>query len=243
MTNTRPRMTGSAPKADITEIFSSVQGEGIFVGAKQIFVRFKNCNLNCAYCDEPRGATAKRYSAPELMAEVSSLNKARGPHHSVSFTGGEPLLYADFMMSPLAMLKKAGLRSYLETNGTLPEELVKVVELFDIIAMDFKLPSSTGEGEFWDEHYEFLKISSGRKVFVKLVVTPVTAEEDIKRSVDIIKSVDEDIPLILQPATSRGVLENRIDNDTIRSFLDICSRSRLTDVRVIPQVHKILGMK
>jgi organic radical activating enzyme len=230
-------------KADIAEIFSSVQGEGIFVGAKQIFVRFSKCNMNCAYCDEPRSRKAKSYSASGLMTEIRRLNKKSGPHHSVSFTGGEPLLYADFLRDPLELLKEEGLRSYLETNGTLPEELAKIIGLLDIIAMDIKLPSSTGEREFWVEHYEFLKIASAKKVFAKLVVTANTVAEDIQRSVELIKSVDESIPLILQPATAINPLENRIDSQTIMSFLDICSKNRLDDVRVIPQVHKILGIK
>jgi 7-carboxy-7-deazaguanine synthase len=230
-------------KADITEIFYSVQGEGIFVGAKQIFVRFRKCNLNCSYCDESRSRPAKTYSAVKLVSEIKRLNKSKGPHHSVSFTGGEPLLYSDFLKDPLKALKKNSLRSYLETNGTLPDELAKVVEFVDIIAMDLKLPSSTGEGEFWSEHYEFLKIASGKRVFVKLVVTPNTEEEDIYRAVDLVKSVDESVPVILQPATAISALDNRIDNKTISTFLNICTRNKLDDVRVIPQVHKILGIK
>ena len=231
------------PKADITEIFSSVQGEGIFVGAKQVFVRFKACNLNCAYCDESRTRPAKKYSAQELVSAIKRLNRTSGPHHSVSFTGGEPLLYADFLKVPLRALKKEGLRAYLETNGTLPDELAKVIDLVDIVAMDFKLPSSTGEGEFWGEHYEFLKIACAKKVFVKLVVTANTDEDDIHRSVELLKSVDESIPVILQPATAVKPFDNRIDGDTISRFLKICARNKLEDVRVIPQVHKILGIK
>ena len=37
--------------AIIKEIFSSIQGEGPYIGEKQLFIRFCGCNLNCAYCD------------------------------------------------------------------------------------------------------------------------------------------------------------------------------------------------
>ena len=36
---------------NIKEIFSSIQGEGPYVGEKHVFVRFCKCNLACKYCD------------------------------------------------------------------------------------------------------------------------------------------------------------------------------------------------
>ena len=88
-------------KAEITEIFSSIQGEGVFLGAKQIFVRFEKCNLNCVFCDESRDLGVNEYSPLELLKEVRALDASDGPHHSVSFTGGEPLLYWDFLKARL----------------------------------------------------------------------------------------------------------------------------------------------
>ena len=85
-----------AVKAEVSDIFSSVQGEGIFVGAKQIFVRFRQCNLACSFCDEPWQKEAKSYSSLELMTEVKYLDLNKGPHHSISLTGGEPLMYGFF---------------------------------------------------------------------------------------------------------------------------------------------------
>src|SRR3989338_2952394 len=95
----------SAKKGCVVDIFSSIQGEGIFLGARQIFVRFKDCNLNCAFCDEPRDMVAKEYAASELISLVKSLEKENGPHHSISLTGGEPLLYAEFLKEFCALLK------------------------------------------------------------------------------------------------------------------------------------------
>ncbi|MDX9694125.1 MAG: 7-carboxy-7-deazaguanine synthase QueE, partial [Methanothermobacter sp.] len=40
-------------RAPIMEVFSSIQGEGLLVGCRQIFIRFAGCNLNCKYCDTP----------------------------------------------------------------------------------------------------------------------------------------------------------------------------------------------
>ncbi|PLX95348.1 MAG: 7-carboxy-7-deazaguanine synthase QueE, partial [Desulfuromonas sp.] len=35
------------------ELFSSIQGEGVFLGERQAFLRLAGCNLDCAYCDTP----------------------------------------------------------------------------------------------------------------------------------------------------------------------------------------------
>lgn len=231
-------------KADITEIFSSIQGEGIFLGARQIFVRFKECNLNCIYCDEmPRGLDPKEYDIPRLMSKIRSLEESKGPHHSVALTGGEPLLYTDFLKEFLKSLRKGNFKSYLETNGILPRELEKVINLVDIIAMDFKLPSSTGERAYWKEHLKFLKTAVKKIVFVKAVVTPATKGEDIEKAVRLMKKVKEDIPFILQPATPVRKGDEEVNKRRLLEFLEIATKNNFENIRVIPQIHKILNMK
>lgn len=253
-------------KAEITDLFSSIQGEGVFVGAKQIFARFRQCNLACVYCDEPWGnfspernpaRPAKRdwvrdepwkrepraLSALELLTEIRFLDQQRGPHHSVSLTGGEPLMYTDFLKVFLKLLRKEKRKVYLETNGTMPEALGEVIDLVDIVAMDFKLPSSTGQRAYWDEHFDFLKIAAKKNAFVKVVVTPQTTKEDIERSIDILKRLKKDIPFIIQPATPLVSGEKPVESGRLLEFLEIGARNAVDGIRVIPQVHKMLGVK
>jgi organic radical activating enzyme len=230
-------------EAGITDIFSSVQGEGIFVGAKQIFVRFQRCNLNCVFCDERKDAEGRIYTPASLMEEIGSLEDAKGMHHSVSLTGGEPLMYSDFLKAFLPLLRKKEKKSYLETNGTLPDELAGIIDLVDIVAMDFKLPSSTGERGFWDEHFEFLKIALKKNVFVKAVVTPSTTAADVEKAVGLIMRAGKNIPFILQPATPVKLDDKEISRETLLKFLEIGLRNDLDHIRVIPQVHKMLRMK
>lgn len=230
-------------KADVVDIFSSIQGEGIFIGAKQIFIRFKQCNLDCRFCDESRDIAPKNYSPLELLSEVKFLELSKGPHHSVSLTGGEPLLYADFLEQFLKLLKKEGLKSYLETNGTLPDNLSKIIDLVDIVAMDFKLPSSTGEKSFWNEHKKFLKISGKSKVFIKAVVTQKTTAQDVKKAISIIKAARQDTPFILQPATPVKPGDKDVDKNRLLKFLEMGSKSHLENIRIIPQIHKVLNIK
>ena len=230
-------------KAKIQEVFSSIQGEGIFVGAKQVFVRFRECNLQCAYCDEARGAPADILTPLELLGRVKLLDESNGPHHSVTLTGGEPLLYTEFLKVFLKILKKKKLKSYLETNGTLPYELMQIIDLVDIVAMDFKLPSSTLLKPFWKEHVEFLKVASKKKVFVKVLVTQNTEYSDIKKMVEIVKKIGGDIPLVLQPATALSLRAPMLDKERLLKFLEIGLKKGLDNIRIIPQVHKVLGLR
>ena len=233
----------NTPKAEITEIFSSVQGEGIFVGARQIFVRFKKCNMACEFCDTPNEGIVKEYSPEALTREIKALDKTKGPHHSVSLTGGEPLIYTEFLKSFLPLIKKEGFKLYLETNGTLPNELESVIDFIDIVAMDFKLPSSTGLGAYWKEHLEFLKIAVRKKVFVKSVVTTDTKKEDVEEAARLIRGVNKKIPFILQPATPVKNFDKRPAGNRLLEFLDIALKNEVENSRVIPQTHKISGVK
>ncbi|MCX5687522.1 MAG: 7-carboxy-7-deazaguanine synthase QueE, partial [Candidatus Omnitrophica bacterium] len=221
-------------KAKITEIFASIQGEGFYIGQAQTFVRFYGCNLSCGYCDERRKDKFKEYSPGSLIAAI-----IRKKNIVVTFTGGEPLLYADFLKEVFPQLKKKGFIIYLETNGILKNKLLEIIDFLDIISMDIKLPSSTGSKPYWKDHFDFLKASRGKKVFVKSVITDKTTAADIKKAVSMIEKIDKTVFFILQPAT----INNKIQKiKKAEEFLDLAG-SRLDNIRLIPQIHKILGVK
>jgi 7-carboxy-7-deazaguanine synthase len=219
----------------VSEIFESMQGEGIYLGERQIFVRLFGCNLKCSFCDT-QFYRFKQYQPRELVKELLSFGDI---YHSVSFTGGEPLLQKDFLKETLRLSRDAGFKNYLETNGTLPDELSGVIDLVDIVSMDFKLPSSTGEGDFWKEHRRFLEVSSSRDVFVKAVVSQSTTEEDIARAIEVISAVNPAVVLVLQPDSR---VEFPLVKKKIADFKDICTRNNIITC-IIPQVHKIAGVK
>ncbi len=224
-------------KAKISEIFHSIQGEGKYTGREQVFVRFFGCNMRCAWCDTPNatGDTAghcQEYGLEELLAEVRDL---RPGCHSVSLTGGEPLVQKDFIKGLLPSLEKEGMKSYLETNGVLDQCLAEIIAGVDIIAMDLKLPSSTKCRPYWEEHAAFLRVARQKEVFIKAVVSSDTDKEDIARSVELVAGVDPNIPLILQPnyfERKNGALDRCLD------YQDYC-RQYLTDVKVMSQMHKV----
>ncbi len=221
-------------RAKIIEIFSSIQGEGLYVGEEQIFLRFYGCNLNCSFCDERKKDFFLEYTSTEVVDKVLRENK-----RVISLTGGEPLMQADFLKEILPALKEKDLKIYLETNGTLKHEFLKIIEYIDIISMDIKLPSSISTGVYWKEHSDFLKEAIKKEAFVKTVITPSTVLSDIEKAIFLVKDIDKNIPFIIQPVSYNGSIEKI---DLLPSFFDRVN-SVLTTVKIVPQVHKILGVR
>ncbi|HIJ88318.1 MAG TPA: 7-carboxy-7-deazaguanine synthase QueE [Desulfuromonadales bacterium] len=241
----------------ISEIFSSIQGEGMLAGRRQIFVRLTECNLDCRYCDtdfvktdicrietKPGSGTFRNHQQPVTLQTLSALLHdwilhLPAAHHSISFTGGEPLLHADVLKEWFPEIRKI-LPIHLETNGTLPAALQQVKGCVDYISMDMKLPSTAGcTVQLWDLHALFLRECSGTNVSVKVVVGEDTTESEIAQVCELISAVDAALPLFLQPLS---LPDGRVGIAAASIFhLQELASSRLPDVRVMPQMHKLLG--
>ncbi|HZO88069.1 MAG TPA: 7-carboxy-7-deazaguanine synthase QueE [Chthonomonadaceae bacterium] len=249
--------------AHLVEVFSSIQGEGILVGHRQVFVRTYGCNLRCTYCDSPetlkesglppqcrvetQPGTWQFRCVPNPVAATDLTAIVRGylaePHHSVSITGGEPLLQARFLQRWLPDVRALGLKVFIETNGLLPDHLQRILPWVDYVSMDFKAPTATGlDAETtWTQHRKFLEAARAIQVYGKLVVTPATADFELDRVVAILSAVDPAIPLILQPVTPCG-FEPRPVAPARLIELHARAARHLAEVRVIPQTHKMLHL-
>ena len=243
----------------MVECFSSIQGEGVLVGLRQAFLRFSGCNLNCSFCDTPgmsdipsecllEQTPGKRdfakvsnpVTCEQIVALIASWTRGwPGIHHSISVTGGEPLLHGAHLRDWLPELRRL-LPIHLETNGTLPDALAPLMPYLDYIGMDIKLPSASGCPGLWEEHQRFLEISSQKNVYVKVVMDGSTQGWEIERSCELIAGVDRAIPLILQPMT---LPDGTISISALRTLeLQEIASTRLNEVRVIPQTHKFMGV-
>lgn len=211
-------------KVKISEIFESIQGEGLEVGRKHVFLRFTCCNLNCAYCDTDFSAK-KEYDVDELVKIIEKFDS-----DTLSLTGGEPLLEADFI---LKLAKKTNKKIYLETNGTLYEQLNKVIDCVDVISMDIKLKSATGQENRFLDNEKFLAIASKKKVFIKVVFDNSITDEEIFETIKLAKNYNTEI--ILQPKMPMSD-DLRLEEIFNKFFL------KYKNIRLIPQTHKFLHL-
>lgn len=226
-------------KGYVRELFTSIQGEGIYAGTRQTFVRFLGCNRACDYCDTPDARIrtgAFEYNGQHFDNPVAAeFIVPRITERAVSITGGEPLTQPDFLLKVSKDCKALGKDVYLETNGTLPDALQQVIDYIDTVAIDFKIESATGEKTPWEAHAQCLRIAAQKNVFVKITINQSVLSQEVATVCDIIQAVDKRIPLVIQPIVLKP----------IKPYVDTQKQALvwLPDVRIIPQIHKYLGLR
>lgn len=241
----------------LIEVFSSIQGEGELAGYRQIFIRFGGCNLNCVYCDtsvtvEPtcRIETAPGSGVFEEIPQPVDLStileivhrwcrQLPNAHNSISITGGEPLVHAELLKQWLPELNIL-LPIHLETNGSLPDSLDGLMEHVDFISMDIKLPGTAVIKPIWEEHRRFLEIGMERNISVKVVVSDQSIEDEFVYACKLVAGIDEEIPFIIQPMT--GLADKPVVSMERIFHWQALASNLLDDVRVLPQMHRYLGI-
>ncbi len=161
--------------------------------------------------------------------------------HSVSITGGEPLLQAGALKHLFQLLKREGLPIYLETNGTLGEELEMVLPWTDWIAMDIKLPSTQKGDDLSSRHRDFLRRAPTQKLFLKMVIGTESGDGELEEMCRGLGGEARERTLVLQPAT---LPTGEAGITSLRAFeLYLIASKFFADVRVIPQTHRAWGIR
>ena len=245
-------------KTYLSEIFSSVQGEGPYVGERHLFVRFCGCHRDCIFCDTHTDRTetvlieknagsgdfqqaANPLSVEQLMDIIREVD-ARKANRRISLTGGAPLLQANYLRELLPLLSGDGYSIYLETAGDLPKQLKSIIEWIDIVAMDVKLSSVTHEKNTFPAHWQFLKTCRDWdvEVFTKLVLSAETHEGELVEAVKGTKKAGGAETVVVIQAMTRGER-----TDAVPSGAQLLRRQEkvlgiMPNVRVIPQTHKMI---
>ena len=104
----------------ISEIFYSLQGEGVLTGVPSVFVRTSGCNLRCAWCDTPY-ASWNPEGEPRTVVQIVAAVEAHSSARHVVLTGGEPMI-AKEIHELAGELKKAPRHITIETAATVKPE-------------------------------------------------------------------------------------------------------------------------
>ncbi len=259
----------TAATANLVEIFSSIQGEGPFAGLSTLFIRFGGCDLRCAWCDSPHtwrpaerarietsrasgefAARANPVSIAEIVAAAESLGAIA--HRQVSLTGGEPLLQPDAVGAVAAALRGRGPQLLLETHGLHADALARVVAQIDVVSMDWKLASdvrregvsSHAPRESFDAaHERFLAVAArAPHTVVKLVITRASEDAEIDAALACVARTHPRACVVLQPVTPTGSVTERVASERMLA-LAVRAEAIVADVRVLPQLHPVMGLR
>ncbi|GAB4364620.1 MAG: 7-carboxy-7-deazaguanine synthase QueE [Bryobacter sp.] len=139
----------------ISEIFYSVQGEGLLTGMPSVFIRTSGCNLRCTWCDTPYTSwrpEGERWEIPQILAEAEAL-VGRAPSRYAVLTGGEPMLFPE-AVELTKVLRAAGFHITVETAGTVYQPVA-----CDLMSISPKLANSTPHHDaIWGPRHERLRI-------------------------------------------------------------------------------------
>ncbi len=195
-------------------MFSSIQGEGKFIGVPTFFIRSIGCNLRCSWCDTRYAFDGgKEMSVDEIVSNV-------GATKHVSLTGGEPMIQKEF----IPLLKKlTGIGKYVtvETNGSV--DISQICDMDNVmISMDIKCPSSGMSDRMLMDNIELLK----EKDQLKFVISD---DVDFEFAESILLKYSPVAEVIFSPVG--GMKLQPIAEKVIEKGLN---------VRVLPQLHKII---
>ena len=219
----------------ISELFYSVQGEGLLAGVPSVFVRTSGCNLRCRWCDTPYASSepeGEQQTVEEIVARVREY-----PARHVVLTGGEPML-AKGIEDLAGRLKEAGYHITIETAGTIEPDGIAC----DLASLSPKLADSTPDaeqfGEGWAKRHEESRIQQevlnawavAYSCQFKFVVSDSGDMEEIEKILEAVTPRPEPGRVLLMPeGTSSATLQERS-----QMVAELCKE---TGYRFCPRLH------
>ncbi|AJE50708.1 7-carboxy-7-deazaguanine synthase QueE [Paenibacillus polymyxa] len=249
VTTHQPTITLDRAKAapiPVLEVFGpTVQGEGMVIGRKTMFVRTAGCDYHCSWCDSAFtwDGSAKdqirRLSATDIWQELKSIGGERFSH--VTLSGGNPALLPQ-LGALITLLRSQGIATAVETQGSRWQEW-----LYDIdeVTLSPKPPSS-GMTTNWEVLDDIVTRLSNQKMAGACSLKVVIFDDTDLAYARTIHERYPHIPLFLQTGNPDVNTENtgQIAESLLHRYEWLIDRvmddSRLNDVRVLPQLHTLV---
>ena len=219
----------------VSEIFLSVQGEGIHAGTPSVFLRTYFCNLTCTWCDSKYtwqnqdkstdGVDYRGMKTRDVLDRVLAFNCK----HLV-LTGGEPLLHQRLLPMILSRLKKEGLYVELETNGTIVPK-AEMLELVDCFNVSPKTSNSHVDRRVRTRRMALNGLVTSGKAWFKFVVSDFGDLSEVEELISEF-SIPRDRVMLMPEGTDTTLLLERG-----RWLVDVCKERGF---RFTPRLHILL---
>ncbi len=200
-------------KIKVSEIFTSFQGEGPYVGTPATFLRLYGCNLNCEWCDTD--ISTYEILSVDDVAEILLTQMEFNNIKTLIITGGEPTLQMEEIKRLIKELPE-DIKIQIETNGSIFEYVPEI---------KYVISPKEDKEKVFENYYNY------ENIFFKFVIT---SQEDINEVISLKEKYDYDKTIWLQPEFSRDVEIA----DLIRENFP-----RLENVKLSVQTHKYLNQR
>ncbi|MGG3137654.1 7-carboxy-7-deazaguanine synthase QueE [Bacillus subtilis] len=230
----------------VLEIFGpTIQGEGMVIGQKTMFVRTAGCDYSCSWCDSAFtwDGSAKKdirwMTAEEIFAELKDIGGDAFSH--VTISGGNPALLKQ-LDAFIELLKENNIRAALETQGTVYQDWFTLI---DDLTISPKPPSSKMVTNFQKLDHILTSLQENDRQHAVSLKVVIFNDEDLEFAKTVHKRYPR-IPFYLQ--VGNDDVHTTDDQSLIAHLLGkyealvdkVAVDAELNLVRVLPQLHTLL---
>ncbi|MCD7723648.1 MAG: radical SAM protein [Clostridiales bacterium] len=159
------------------ESMAALDGDALRYG-----VFFCGCPLRCVYCHNPDTwfGSGKLYTPQQLAAKIKRYKTYFKGGGGATFSGGEPLLHADFINETASLLGKYGINYCLDTSGSVPlsPAVEKCLRGAELVILDIKFYNGELYKKYTGGNFEnFVKVGdfctkNNIRLWLRTVVVP-----------------------------------------------------------------------
>lgn len=225
----------------VNEIFTSIQGEGSYVGMPCIFLRLQGCDYNCSLCDTKDSISThagKEISIDDIVQELLQHNL-----DTVVITGGNPL-FADDIVDLICAISEAGLKIHIETQGTFLYKIVKdsIYEMLEHISISPKMQ----ERKVWDASFtDTLSYNINEMIYYSDYLTIDIKYPCIPKDIQVYKIFINKLKIRDSERIRKYIMVRSNEGEDYQTacqkLIKTALKSDITGFFLQPQVHKLIG--
>lgn len=217
----------------INSIYKAVEGEGVFLGAPQVFIRLQGCAVGCLNCDSKYTwkFIKPNYTVDQVLSETLNIS-SKSNIKRVSITGGDPLhlAFENQLIELLKLLRSKNFFINIEAAGT--RYSAGIFNLVDYISMDFK-PASTGVKFNTDTIKKTIRDFTNQLQ----IKTVVSSQEDFFQVLNLLKECDSSFGnWVITPEWKEG---EEINKRLVRDIIELNYQNG-SHFKIICQQHKFI---